>query len=122
MEKVMKISIEFENIDIAKSNVLARELSSILKAESSKFNPIITQSDPDNMDMGSILSIVLSASFVGAIVKIIQDFLKRRHGVSLSVKRGNNTIIVKNITSKKAESLLKKLLIEFKDENKKSKH
>jgi hypothetical protein len=101
--------IEFDGVSTAEASDYAIELRDALLDSSDQIEAKIMPGAKDTQDFGSTLVLVLGAPSVIIAAKALRDWLKFRYGASISIKTPDGSIVVKNITSKDAESLMEKL-------------
>ncbi len=102
--------ITFDDASAAEANRYAGELRQALLDASPEVVVHRQRDDPGAQDFGAKLLLLLGTPAAGAIVKAIGDWLALRHRASLTIKRADGEIVVRNITSARAAELAPLLL------------
>jgi hypothetical protein len=91
-----EFEIRFEDLSVAEAGTKASRLRRELLDASSDVDVTIKKDDPENLDFGATLVLVLGAPAVVAIAHGIASYLKR-HGGSVTITK-DGSVIAKNIS------------------------
>lgn len=108
--------ITFEQTNLAKSNVYANELKSRLKQEDSSLELVSSKSSDKNMDLGALITIVLSSPVLIAFIKGLTKYLIAKNNISLEITNKKKTFKISGINYKNIKALEKKLMKYFNNE------
>jgi hypothetical protein len=102
--------ITFENASAADANRYAEELRRLLLDASPDVQVHRRRDDSRTQDFGGALVLLVGTLAAGAIVTAIGNCLALLHRASLTIKRADEQIVERNITSKHAGQLAHLLL------------
>ncbi len=97
--------ISFEGIDPGEAGNLAQSLRDELLDADPTVRVERRRDDPNAMDFGATLVLVLGTSAATALSNGIAVWLARNSGVSLQIKKNGTTLVAKHINSKNAAEL-----------------
>lgn len=101
--------IEFDGVSAAEASNYAIELRDNLLDSSNDIEVKVVAGAKNTQDLGSTLVLVLGAPSMIIAAKALRDWLKFRYSASITIKKPDGTLVVKNITSKDAELIVEKL-------------
>ena len=111
--------ISFDEVSPAEASRYVGELSNALLDALDPSTGITIQrrrDDPRAQDFGTTLVLLLGTPTAVALTKtitnVIENWLRLRQNASITIKRGDEQIIVRNITSKQAAQLAQAFLPE----------
>jgi len=114
--KKLAFQVEFENADAAEAGRLAESLREYILRSDTSVEAKRRRADQNAMDFGTVLEILLAAPSAVSVAKGIASFLQHYQTASVTIKRPNGEVIVKNVTSRRAGDIageaLKKILAE----------
>ncbi len=102
--------ITFDNISPADANQYAEELRGFVLDAVPDADVQRKRSDPRTQDWGTILEIVLGSASVVALAKAVGNWLLRRQSASLTFKRPEGDVIVRNVNNRTVVKLTELLL------------
>lgn len=94
-----EILISFPEVSPAQANRYAAELQDMLKQASSDVSVERIRSDPEAMDFGATLAVILGTPAAIALATAVKRWLAR-HGTKLIVKTKNGEVLAENLDSK----------------------
>jgi hypothetical protein len=108
--------ISFDEVSPADASRYADELSNALLDASADITIRLRRDDPRAQDFGATLVLLLGTPAAVALTKtitnVIESWLRLHHNASITIKRDDEQIIVRNITSKQAAKLAQVFLPE----------
>ena len=108
--------ISFDDVSPTDASRYADELSNALLDASADITIQRRRDDPRTQDFGATLVLLLGTPTAVALIKtitnVIENWLRLHHNASITIKRGDEHIIVRNITSKQAAQLAQVFLPE----------
>jgi hypothetical protein len=101
-----EFSLSFEGASAKQANIQADELKSALVRSSPGL--VVTQQPAagGTMDLGTILTVLLTADAVVAVAKGLGAFLRKYHDVKVTIKNSRGEITLENIDSQTALSVV----------------
>ncbi len=102
--------ITFDTASAAEANHYAEELRQALLDASPDIEVHRRRDEPRAQDFGSTLVLLVGTPAAAAMVTAIGNWLARRNGASITIKRADEQIVVQNITSKEAGELAQLLV------------
>ena len=106
--------ISFDDVSPADASRYADELSNALLDASADITIQRRRDDPRAQDFGATLVLILGTPTAVALAKtiatVIGNWLKLRHGASLTVKTPDGQMVVRGITSERATELAQMFL------------
>ncbi len=106
MDENLELKISFDGVDPRKSSQLAADLEGFLLTEGYAVKPKRERISQDNMDLGTILTIILQSGAITAIAIGIQKWLSRPDRGTITVEKKGSKMVVKNINSKDAAKVI----------------
>ena len=102
--------LTFDTAGAADANRYAEELKQALLNASPDLQVHRRRDDPHTQDFGGTLVLLIGTPAAAAAVTALGNWLARRSRASITIKRGDDKIVVQNITSKTAGELARLLL------------
>lgn len=90
-----KLIIEFPDSSAADATRLAEDLARHISTAIDGFKAEVAPGDPDAMDFGAAVAIVLGAPSIAYLARGIADWIRRQGDPALVIKRGRDSIVVK---------------------------
>lgn len=109
MDQPATYIVRFDKLNSADAGRAAESLRRSLQDVDPTIQARRVRSDPEAMDAGSALAVVLSAGAVVELARGIANWLARAPSSRLTVIRPDGRIIVENISARDAASLAEKL-------------
>ncbi len=110
MDQSISYTIWFDQLEPADAGRAAGSLRRSLQEVDPTIQGRRVRDDPEAMDFGAGLAVVLSAGAVVELAKGIANWLARTHSSKLTVTRPDGSIVVENISARDAADLARKLL------------
>jgi hypothetical protein len=104
MRSVVDISIE--GVTERRRDALAAELRQQLQQAIPEVLVERAKSNPATMDMGAVLSVILTSATAAAAVRGITNWLQKRNDVHLSIINKSNHVEARGLTSKDAVRIM----------------
>lgn len=109
VEPVLKYTIRFDMLETADAGRAAESLRRALHESDQGIEARRVRIDPDAMDFGAALEIMLAAPAVVELARGIANWLARSHTSKLTIIAHDGTTIVENIGARDAVGLAEKL-------------
>ena len=97
--------ITFDAVEAADANRYAEELRQALLDASPDIEVHRRRDDSHAQDFGSTLVLLLGTPAAAATITALSNWLTRRNRASITIKRGDDQIAARNITSKQVGEL-----------------
>lgn len=101
----MEFTISFDTADLARANRWTSELAAELERVDPSVQTERGKTDPQTMDLGAVIGVVVSSGAALAVARGIGQWLERRQGASITISR-DGAVVAKGITSKDAVRLM----------------
>lgn len=107
-----KYMVKFESSDLAEANKYADELREFILEQAANQNVNVevnfARDDPETMDFGGTLILLLGTPALIAVAKGIGDWLRKRNTASITIETSDGRLVAKNISAKDAAALATK--------------
>lgn len=113
MDQSVSYTILFRQLDAADAARAAESLRRSLQEVVPTIQTRRCRHDPEAMDFGAGIAVVLSAGAVIELAKGIANWLARTHSSKITVTRSDVLIIVENISARDAANLAQKLQADY---------
>ena len=90
-----ELTIEFPESSAADATRLAEDLTRYVRTTIDDVKAEVAPGNPDEMDFGATVVIVLGAPSIVYLAKGIADWIRRQGDPQLVIKRGRDSIVVK---------------------------
>jgi outer membrane lipoprotein SlyB len=101
-----KFFLELTGISPADAGSYARELREELLEAAKGVKAELKRDDAKAQDFGSTIVLILGAPSAVILARAVQDYLKRRRGVKLTIKNASGELMAENLTSEDAKSIV----------------
>jgi hypothetical protein len=109
MDQPLRYIIRFDGLEAADAGRAAESLRRSLLEVDPTIKAKRVRTDPEAMDFGVTLSIVLAAPAIIELAKGISNWLNRTHSSKLTVIASDGTVILENVSAREAADLAEKL-------------
>jgi hypothetical protein len=109
MDGPIRYTVRFDGLDAAQASRAAESLRRTLKDTDPTIKARRVRSDPEALDFGSNLEILLAAPSILELAKGISSWLGRTHSSKVTVLDIEGAVIVENISARDAAGLAEKL-------------
>ena len=109
MDQPIRYTISFPELEAADAGRQAEGLRRTLQEFAPTIHARRARAEPDAMDFGTVLEIVLAAPAIIELAKGISGWLARTHSSKLTLTGADGTTIVENITAREATDLAERL-------------
>ncbi len=103
------IRISFQDVEESEAGAMAEELREYILEEAPEAEVSRERDDPESMDAGATLAVILSSAAVVAVAKGIQAWLERRTSSSIKLVVDSRQLEVSYLTCKQASELTRQL-------------
>jgi len=110
LEQPIRYTIRFDGLEARDAGVAAESLRRSIQDVDPTIQAERVRNDPEAMDFGGGLAIILAAPAVIELAKAISNWLARTHSSKVTVIGPDGTAIVENISARDAATLAEKLL------------
>jgi hypothetical protein len=98
--------IKFNDLSTAEAGVHAQKLLDVVLDAGESVSADLIKADPNTMDMGATIVLLLGAPAAVAVAKGIADYI-RRAGVSITVTSDDKEVTIKNMDGEDVANSLK---------------
>ena len=104
------LTLSFDNADLGEANRFAAELGELLRDADAPIAVREARADPNAMDFGATLVIVLGTPAVIALAKGIADWLRMRPNARVTLKDKDGSVVASGLTSADARAIIEQRL------------
>jgi hypothetical protein len=105
----LRYTIRFEGLEAGDAGQAAESLRRTLMDEAPSVEARRARTDPDAMDFGTTLVVVLAAPAIVELAKGIAAWLGRTYSSKVTITRPDGTVVVENIGAREAANLAERL-------------
>ena len=109
MSQPIRYTIRFDDLDAADAGRAAESLRRSLQDVDPTIQANRARTDPEALDFGTVLEVVLATPAIIELAKGIANWLSRTHSSKLTVVRPDGITVVENISACDAADLAEKL-------------
>jgi hypothetical protein len=109
MDELIRYTIRFDGLEAGDAGRAADSLRRTLQEVDPMIQAERSRTDPEAMDFGAALAVVLATPAIVELAKGIANWLARTHSSRVTVIGSDGTTIVENISAREAGDLAEKL-------------
>lgn len=107
--KRVGFKIKVKDVTAARANVLAAELKDVLRDAHQEVEAEQIKEDPETMDLGATLAVILGSAAVTAVARGIKAWLEKNQNVEIELHKDGN-VIAKGLRGKDTLTLAQMIL------------
>jgi hypothetical protein len=102
--------MKFPDVSLAEANQLASSLQECLRDVDPDVQVERQRDNPDSMDFGATLGLILAPAVLSAVAKGVAKWLARNSGVKLEIRQDDGTVVVlSNVDSHDVSRIMRAL-------------